>query len=93
MDRSDREQKLPFEDSISFDNDTNFKLHGSGYALTFLFGLYQNISGRDQTDLPGQALIMGVGAALFLGRSMAADSRRAREQEEKEMEEVGRGLW
>ena len=36
---------------------------------------------------------MGVGAALFLGRSMAADSRRAREQQEKEKEEVGRGLW
>lgn len=27
-----------FEDSISFDQDTNFRLHGPGHALTFIFG-------------------------------------------------------
>ena len=26
------------KNAISFDNDTNFNLHGSGYALTFIFG-------------------------------------------------------
>ena len=30
--------KDPLEDSISFDQDTNFKLHGAGHALTFIFG-------------------------------------------------------
>ena len=28
----------PLEDSISFDQDTNFRLHGPGHALTFIFG-------------------------------------------------------
>lgn len=32
--------KDPLEDSISFDQDTNFKLHGAGHALTFIFGRY-----------------------------------------------------
>ena len=26
------------KNAISFDNDTKFNLHGSGYALTFIFG-------------------------------------------------------
>ena len=30
--------KDPLEDSISFDQDTNFRLHGPGHALTFIFG-------------------------------------------------------
>ena len=40
MDSTTRQDTFDFEESISFDNDTNFKLHGSGYALTFLFGVY-----------------------------------------------------
>ena len=33
----------PLEDSISFDQDTNFRLHGPGHALTFIFGRYMLI--------------------------------------------------
>ena len=29
---------VPLEDSISFDQDTNFRLGGDGHALTFIFG-------------------------------------------------------
>ena len=34
---------LDLEDSISFDQDTDFSLHGSGHALTFIFGRYMLI--------------------------------------------------
>lgn len=38
-----RTLKDPLEDSISFDQDTDFSLHGSGHALTFIFGRYMLI--------------------------------------------------
>ena len=85
-----RKPKNPFEESISFDNDTNFQLHGSGYALTFLFGLNCDVDiNNDASPVlsSGQALIMGAGAALLLGRSVAAETRRRQQEKEREERE------
>jgi len=62
-DRTDLSVLEPIlRDSISFDQDTNFRLGGDGHALTFIFG---------------QALILGVGAILFAGRSLSQSQKRA----------------
>jgi len=66
-----------FEDSISFDQDTNFRLHGPGHALTFIFG---------------QALILGVGAIMFASRSLSQASTESRDalakQQDATMDEL-----
>merc|ERR1712223_2158374 len=66
-----------FEDSISFDQDTNFRLHGPGHALTFIFG---------------QALILGVGAIMFASRSLSQASTESQDalakQQDATMDEL-----
>ena len=96
-----RKPKNPFEESISFDNDTNFQLHGSGYALTFLFGL--NNVGLDNNHLTPPSCqarlssweleLLYCWADQWQQRPGGDDRRRRRRRRRREQEEQWWWHW